>query len=154
MPGCMTIEAGRAAQPDELATALDAQAALFHLPEPGRDTRVEGPEARAMANRLAQRVVDALYVSGANRLVLAGGDTAMQVLARLGILRLEVQDEIQPGMPLAVGEDASGQTRVVALKAGNHGTEDSLVEIVRALTEAGSAQHGRRGSSAHNPCHM
>ncbi len=154
MPGCMTIEAGRAAQPDELATALDAQAALFHLPKPGRDTRVEGPEARAMANRLAQRVVDALYVSGANRLVLAGGDTAMQVLARLGILRLEVQDEIQPGMPLAVGEDASGQTRVVALKAGNHGTEDSLVEIVRALTEAGSAQHGRRGSSAHNPCHM
>ena len=86
-----------------------------------------------MADRLAQCVVEALHGSGANRLVLVGGDTAMQVLARLGVGRLDVKDEIQPGMPLAAAEDAGGSTRVVVLKAGNHGTEESLVEIVRAL---------------------
>ncbi len=78
-----------------------------------------------MADRLAQCVVEALHGSGANRLVLVGGDTAMQVLARLGVGRLEVRGEIQPGMPLVTGDDAGGFARVVVLKAGNHGTEEA-----------------------------
>ncbi|MDI9547525.1 MAG: four-carbon acid sugar kinase family protein [Chloroflexota bacterium] len=131
--GCVAVEAGGTASVVDSAASLDARVLLFHLPRPNDSTQFEGPEARAMADRLAQCVVEALHGSGANRLVLVGGDTAMQVLARLGVARLEVRGEIQPGMPLVTGDDAGGFARVVVLKAGNHGTEESLVEIVRAL---------------------
>ncbi len=135
VPGCVAVEVGGTTPVEELAVSCDATTLLFHLPRPEENTRVEGPEARAMADRLAERVLDALHLSGANRLALVGGDTAIQVLARLGVVRLEVRGEIQPGMPLAAGEDAGGDTRAVVLKAGNHGAEDSLIEIVLALAK-------------------
>ena len=69
--------------------------------------------------------------------MLVGGDTAVHILSRLGVARLDVVAELQPGMPLTVGEGSgdlpAARPRAVVLKAGNHGNEDSLVRIVGDL---------------------
>ena len=139
--GCFAVEVGAA----QTAAAADpartsASILLFHLPRPAGDIQVEGRQARAMAARLAESVADAVRSSGANRLALVGGDTAVHVLARLGVTSLDVYAELQPGMPLATAFDSGGQPLAVVLKAGNHGTEDSLAQIVGYLLAGAQRQ--------------
>jgi uncharacterized protein YgbK (DUF1537 family) len=65
-----------------------------------------------------------------------GGDTAISVLARLGIQRLTVLRELLPGMPLTCGVDAAGVSHFVIMKAGSHGDETTLATLVaRARSE-------------------
>ncbi|NJN80853.1 MAG: hypothetical protein HC802_00195 [Caldilineaceae bacterium] len=63
------------------------------------------------------------------RLILSGGDTAIHVLDRLGIERLDVIAEQMPGMPLCRGRDRGGRLREVVLKAGNHGHAQTLLQL-------------------------
>ena len=127
--GVQTIAVG--AGPAQQATGD----VLLHLPEP-RNMALEGIAAREAAARLAEAALAAIARRQPAVLVLVGGDTAISVLARLGIQRLTVLRELLPGMPLTCGVDAAGGSHFVIVKAGSHGDETTLATLVaRARSE-------------------
>jgi len=52
--------------------------------------------------------------------VVAGGETSGAVVARLGVRRLTIGEEIAPGVPWTFAEGA-GPDLLLALKSGNFG---------------------------------
>jgi uncharacterized protein YgbK (DUF1537 family) len=91
---------------------------------------MDGPAARGLAEQLAAAALPLIDAARPGLLVLSGGDTAISVLARMGVTRLLVQRELLPGVPLARGVDAAGHTHIIVLKAGNHGDEAALATVL------------------------
>jgi uncharacterized protein YgbK (DUF1537 family) len=104
---------------------------LMCLPEAPRHLALDGPDARHWADRLADAAATWITRHKPTFLVLSGGDTAMAVLGRLGVERLDVLREVLPGMPLTECQGANGQHYRVVLKAGSHGDERALVTILQ-----------------------
>ncbi|MGD9018324.1 MAG: four-carbon acid sugar kinase family protein [Desulfobacterales bacterium] len=67
------------------------------------------------------RVALALKASGVRKLIVAGGETAGAVVTALGIRKLRIGPEIEPGVPWTVDGGSSGM--ILALKSGNFGSE-------------------------------
>ena len=107
---------------------------LLHLPKPDIDVAVEGATARQMAGLLVNQACQQIEEMLPQSLILVGGDTAQLTMAQLGIQQLDVIDECQPGMPLSIGVDAKGIARQIILKAGNHGDEESLLNLLMMLS--------------------
>ena len=103
---------------------------MMCLPPPEEGTTLDGEAARAHAARLADAAAGAIQEMRPVRLVLAGGDTAGLVLARLGVRTLQVVAEVLPGMPLCRGRDAAGAEWEIMLKAGGHGNLHTLIELM------------------------
>jgi uncharacterized protein YgbK (DUF1537 family) len=103
---------------------------LLHLAAPAPGTPMDGPAARQLAEQLAAAALPLIDATQPGLLVLSGGDTAISVLARLGVTRLVVQRELLPGVPLTSGVDSAGRTRMIVLKAGNHGDEAALATML------------------------
>ena len=91
---------------------------------------MDGPAARQLAEQLAAAALPLIDAIRPELLLLSGGDTAISVLARLGVTRLSVQHELLPGVPLTRGADAAGRTHTIVLKAGNHGDEAALATVL------------------------
>jgi len=91
---------------------------------------MDGPEARRLAAQLAVAAQALIDATRPGLLVLSGGDTAISVLASMGVTRLLVQRELLPGVPLTCGVDAAGRTHTIVLKAGNHGDEAALATVL------------------------
>ena len=106
---------------------------VLHLPRPEPGTTLEGPAARALADRLAQEAVRVAQVVKPAWLILVGGDTAMAVLRRLGARRLVVVRELLPGMPMAREVHVAGRAIPVVLKAGGHGGAEALITLIERL---------------------
>lgn len=102
---------------------------VLHLPTPTSQAMLEGEAARAFAAALADTALAAIGQRTPATLLLVGGDTAIHVLQRLGITSLTVLAEVLPGMPITQGQAADGRTYTVILKAGNHGDEQTLVQL-------------------------
>jgi uncharacterized protein YgbK (DUF1537 family) len=81
---------------------------------------------RALVRRVAEATEPLLR--SASTLVLTGGDTARAVLDRLGVERLQVLGELEPGICLS--RDGA---RFVVTKAGGFGDSHSLVRVLRHL---------------------
>jgi uncharacterized protein YgbK (DUF1537 family) len=62
-------------------------------------------------------------------LVLSGGDTASAVCRALGAERIDLEDEIIPGVPWGVLRGGSADGRPVATKSGGFGAPDALIRI-------------------------
>jgi len=103
---------------------------LLHLAAPSPGTAMDGPEARRLAAQLAVAAQPLIDATRPGLLVLSGGDTAISVLARLGVTHLLVQRELLPGVPLTNAVDAAGRTHTIVLKAGNHGDEAALATVL------------------------
>jgi uncharacterized protein YgbK (DUF1537 family) len=103
---------------------------LLHLSAPPPDAAMDGPAARQLADQLAVAALPLIGAARSGLLVLSGGDTAISVLARMGVTRLVVQRELLPGVPLTRGVDAAGRTHTIVLKAGNHGDEAALATVL------------------------
>jgi uncharacterized protein YgbK (DUF1537 family) len=103
---------------------------LLHLPTPLPDAAMDGPAARRLAEQLAAAALPLIGIARPGLLVLSGGDTAISVLARMGVTRLLVQRELLPGVPLTRGVDAAGRTHIIVLKAGNYGDEAALATVL------------------------
>ncbi len=103
---------------------------LLHLPAPDPGTAMDGPAARQLAEQLADAALPLIDAARPGLLVLSGGDTAISVLARMGVTRLVVQRELLPGVPLTCGVDAAGRSHTIVLKAGNHGDEAALATVL------------------------
>jgi uncharacterized protein YgbK (DUF1537 family) len=70
-----------------------------------------------------------VLLAGAPALVLSGGDTAAAVCRALGAQRIELVDEIIPGVPWGVLRGGAQDGIPVATKSGGFGAPDALIRI-------------------------
>jgi uncharacterized protein YgbK (DUF1537 family) len=102
----------------------------------GVDTRLA---ARAVAAALGGIAAHALGDSGVEphdvALILTGGDTAMAVLAPLGIEGIQIGGELLEGIMAGRLQGGRFSNAQVVTKAGAFGKEDALLHIVRRLTK-------------------
>ena len=82
-------------------------------------------ELAARLEALLGRIASALVGHGARRLVVAGGETSGACVQALGIRRLRIGTQIDPGVPWCHAEIGSaGEGMHLALKSGNFGGVD------------------------------
>jgi uncharacterized protein YgbK (DUF1537 family) len=135
------------ARPDAAALAqqaidwIDAQAAdrpivIAASATPDRVAALQQALGRAAAGHLIEQtladVADALIARGVRRLVVAGGETSGAVVARLGVRRLAIGPEIDPGVPWTHAPDTAGGLHL-ALKSGNFGGRDFFLKAFAML---------------------
>jgi uncharacterized protein YgbK (DUF1537 family) len=121
---------------DDLAQAIGSgRDALFHspnAPEAVAATREIGATAGLTSDEIARGITDAiadvaarvLDRTGADRLIVAGGETSGAVCGRLDISGLRIWREIQPGLPSCVS--LGSPHRWLVLKSGSFGSPDFL----------------------------
>jgi uncharacterized protein YgbK (DUF1537 family) len=111
----------------------------------------EAPAVRAVQERLGAAragalVEDALSAiavglvrAGVRQLVVAGGETSGAVVQRLGVQRMVIGPQIDPGVPwTSVSTDAvDGATLSLALKSGNFGSDDFFTKAFTMLESRG-----------------
>ena len=86
--------------------------------------RALGREAAgALVEETLARVAAGLVARGVRRMVVAGGETSGAVVSRLGVERLQIGAEIDPGVPWTYAE-GRGPAMRLALKSGNFGGRD------------------------------
>ena len=78
------------------------------------------------------RIALGLVERGVRRMVVAGGETAGAVVARLGVQRLRIGAEIDPGVPWTLAE-GTGEPLLLALKSGNFGAPDFFTKAFELL---------------------
>jgi uncharacterized protein YgbK (DUF1537 family) len=67
--------------------------------------------------------------AGPGALLLSGGDTALAVCRALGAYRIDLIDEIEPGIPFGRLVGGMRDGCLVATKSGGFGTPDSLIKV-------------------------
>jgi uncharacterized protein YgbK (DUF1537 family) len=136
------FELALAALRDWAVPRLGAQPLLVHAtdrPEAVRAVQERlGVEASgALVERALGALAVALVCAGAGRFVIAGGETSGAVVQALGLRRLRVGVQIEPGVPWCAGTAAlpGGSARLVhlALKSGNFGGEDFFTRAFEVL---------------------
>ena len=87
--------------------------------------RAGAHETGARLEVLLGRIAQALVAQGARRLVVAGGETSGACVQALGIRRLRIGTQIDPGVPWCHAQIGSaGDGLHLALKSGNFGGVD------------------------------
>jgi uncharacterized protein YgbK (DUF1537 family) len=81
-------------------------------------------------------VARGLVASGVRQLVVAGGETSGACIQALGLARLRIGPQIDPGVPWchAEGADTAVPSLHVALKSGNFGADDFFVRAFSLLS--------------------
>ncbi len=115
--GATPVVIAASAPPDKVA-ALQARL--------GRD------EAGALVERALAGIAEGLVARGVRRLVVAGGETAGAVVARLGVRSLLIGAEIDPGVPWTYAV-RDVEPLLLALKSGNFGSPDFFLNAFAAL---------------------
>ncbi len=115
--GAAPVVIAASATPDRVA-ALQARL--------GRDA------AGALVEEAMAGIAEGLVAAGVRRLVVAGGETSGAVVGRLGVRRLRIGAEIDPGVPWTLAEGA-GPPLLLALKSGNFGGRDFFLQAFERL---------------------
>jgi uncharacterized protein YgbK (DUF1537 family) len=110
--GATPIVIAASAPPDKVA-ALQAKI--------GRDA------AGLLVEEALAGIADGLVKAGVRRLIVAGGETSGAVVGRLGVKRLRIGPEIDPGVPWTHAEGDAPPLRL-ALKSGNFGAPDFFLK--------------------------
>ena len=71
---------------------------------------------------------------GATALVLSGGDTASLVCRALGVRRIQLEDEILPGIPWGYLSGGAFDRSRVATKSGGFGAPHALIQVADFFT--------------------
>ncbi len=87
-------------------------------------------EEETVARHLADEAASLCQRVEVGKIIAVGGDTARAVATALGIGRLDVQGEIEPGIPWTRAILASGRSIVWISKAGGFGDQDILLRLV------------------------
>jgi uncharacterized protein YgbK (DUF1537 family) len=115
-----------------LATALEGSTPVLvtATTTPDEVTRAQrelGAEraAQLVERALAELAAHAVGSLGVTRLIVAGGETSGAVVARLGVGRLRVGEQVAPGVPWTTGvaTGAGAGTVALLLKSGNFGDD-------------------------------
>jgi uncharacterized protein YgbK (DUF1537 family) len=88
--------------------------------------------AGALVEQALSEIAAALVQAGVRRLVVAGGETSGAVVTRLGVQRLRIGAQIDPGVPWTYAE-GSGPALLLALKSGNFGAPDFFLKAFAGL---------------------
>src|SRR5690606_7546044 len=80
-----------------------------------------GERAGALVEQTLARIAVGLVDAGVGRLVVAGGETSGACVQALGLTRLRIGPQIDPGVPWCLAEERGLQ---LALKSGNFGATD------------------------------
>ena len=96
-----------------------------------------GPDkAGALLEDAMARIAEGLVVRDVRRMVIAGGETSGAVATRLGVRRLRIGAEIDPGVPWTHAS-GSGPDLLLALKSGNFGATDFFLKAFQMLERPG-----------------
>ena len=90
--------------------------------------------AGALVERTMALVAHGLVALGVRRMAIAGGETSGSVVAALGVRRLTIGAEIDPGVPWTYAE-GDGPTMLLALKSGNFGSRDFFLQAFERISE-------------------
>jgi uncharacterized protein YgbK (DUF1537 family) len=88
--------------------------------------------AGALVEETLARIGAALVANGVRRLVVAGGETSGAVASRLGVRRLRIGAEIDPGVPWTYAEGGFAPLHL-ALKSGTFGAPDFFLKAFQVL---------------------
>jgi uncharacterized protein YgbK (DUF1537 family) len=91
--------------------------------------------AGALIETALAEIAGTLVAQGVRRLVVAGGETSGAVVKRLGVRRLRIGAEIDPGVPWTLAE-GRGEAMLLALKSGNFGAPDFFLKAFARLGAA------------------
>lgn len=139
------FDAAVAALRDWALSHLGAQPLLIHAtdhPDAVRavQQRLGVEAAGALVERALGTLAVALAAAGAGRLVIAGGETSGAVVQALGLQRLRIGVQIDPGVPWCAGSavlpDGGTPLLHLALKSGNFGGEDFFTRAFEVLDAA------------------
>ena len=103
---------------------------------PDRVAALQARLGREVAGDLVETamagIARGLVARGVCRLVVAGGETSGAVVNALGIKRLRIGAEIDPGVPWTLAE-GTGAPMLLALKSGNFGGPDFFLTAFERL---------------------
>jgi uncharacterized protein YgbK (DUF1537 family) len=120
------------------AQAADRPIVIAASATPDRVEALQQALGREAAGHLIEQtladVAEALVARGVRRLVVAGGETSGAVVSRLGVRRLAIGPEIDPGVPWTYAPDAAGGLHL-ALKSGNFGARDFFLKAFAMLEQ-------------------
>lgn len=88
---------------------------------------------RLMAGILAELVEAILRKQQISGILLSGGDTASEVCRQLDVRTIQVQGEIEPGVPAGYFIDSRGRHIRVVTKAGGFGGESAIIKAISYL---------------------
>ena len=89
--------------------------------------------AGALVEDALSRIAAGLVEGGVGRLIVAGGESSGAVVQRLGIERLRIGAQIDPGVPWCHAVLPGGRGLHVALKSGNFGAMDFFTRAFAQL---------------------
>lgn len=94
-------------------------------------------QAGAIVEATLARIASGLVGAGVRQLVVAGGETSGAVVQALGVQRLAIGAQIDPGVPWTAAQSPAcpGQTLHLALKSGNFGGPDFFTKAFASLEE-------------------
>jgi uncharacterized protein YgbK (DUF1537 family) len=81
-----------------------------------------------------ERVRESIESAAPTALVLSGGDTASLVCRALGVRRIELEDEIVPGIPWGYLCGGAFDGSRVATKSGGFGAPHALIQVADFFT--------------------
>jgi uncharacterized protein YgbK (DUF1537 family) len=88
----------------------------------------------AVRQTSVERVRELVGNTAAGALVLSGGDTASLVCRALGVRRIELKDEIVPGIPWGYLSGGTFDQLRVATKSGGFGAPHALIQVADFFT--------------------
>jgi uncharacterized protein YgbK (DUF1537 family) len=89
-------------------------------------------KAGALLEDAMARIAEGLVARGVRRMIVAGGETSGAVVTRLGVRRLRIGEEIDPGVPWTYAS-GSNVDLLLALKSGNFGANDFFLKAFQML---------------------
>ncbi len=87
--------------------------------------------SRRVSSALARIGAEIVRAAGLTRLIVAGGETSAAVCAELGINGLQIDREIEPGLPSCIS--LTHPPLALVLKSGSFGSPEFLVKAVEHL---------------------
>ena len=97
--------------------------------------RLGAGEAGALVEETLADIARGLMERGVGRLVVAGGETSGAVVQALGLERLRIGPQVDPGVPWCAATLPDGHLLHVTLKSGNFGSEDFFTKAFDHLAE-------------------
>lgn len=93
-------------------------------------------KSAALVEQALAAIAEKLVAMGVGQLIVAGGETSGAVMRALGVKRLTIGRQIDPGVPwtTAMLEDPKRTPLALALKSGNFGTQDFFLKAWSQLT--------------------
>lgn len=100
----------------------------------GVQKRLGVAEAGTLVERVLAGIARGLVDRGVRRLVVAGGETSGAVVQALGVERLRIGPQIDPGVPWCAARSPAADGMIhLALKSGNFGSADFFTKAFTIL---------------------